>query len=365
MTESAISRYRRLVRENALRDDDAQRAAVEKLQKIEARLSSARAPSSIGRWLRRGQARSETGGLYLYGDVGRGKSMLMDIFFDTVPVEDKRRVHFHAFMQEIHAGIRAARERDEGQPVQQVARKLAKELRLLCFDEFQVDNITDAMILGPLFEALLDEGVTIVLTANLPPDEQYRDGLNRALFVPFIKLLHARLDLHHLEGPRDYRLGGASGGNYFCPLNDETALAMDVAWREASGGVETPVDLKVQGRILRIPRTAGKLARMDFELLCGQPRGPADFLAIAENFETVYIDGIPKLPPERQNDARRLVILVDALYEAERGLVCSADGQPDEIYPAGRGKEEFVRTASRLHEMLDASWERKGNASQL
>ncbi len=356
MVETAIGRYRRLVRENALRDDDAQRAAAEKLQMVEARLVAADNTSALGRWLRFSPARPEAGGLYLYGDVGRGKSMLMDIFYDTVPIEDKRRVHFHAFMQEVHAGIRAARERDAGEPVQQVAKALAKGLRLLCFDEFQVDNITDAMILGPLFEALLDAGVTIVLTANLPPEEQYRDGLNRALFVPFIKLLHDRLDLHQLEGPRDYRVGGAHGDVYFSPLDGEAAAAMDAAWKEATGGKEEPVDLTVQGRTLRIPRTAGKLARMDFEALCGKPLGSADYLAVARRFEALFIDGIPKLPPERQNEARRLVILVDALYEAGRTLVCSADGQPDEIYPEGWGKEEFARTASRLHEMRGKEW---------
>lgn len=356
MAETAIGRFRRLVREGTLRDDDAQRAAAEKLQALQTRLAGTRTAGALERWFRRRPAEPGSGGLYLYGDVGRGKSMLMDIFFDTAPVAEKRRVHFHAFMQDIHAGIRAARDRRESDPVQKVAAKLAKRLRLLCFDEFQVDNITDAMILGPLFEALLDAGATIVLTANLPPEEQYRDGLNRALFLPFVDLLQARLDLHHLESPRDHRLGEAREEVYFRPLDAESAAAMDAAWQRCSGGENEPLVLTVQGRAVAIPRSSGRTARIDFEALCGTPRGPADYLAIAERFDALFIDNIPRLPPERQDAARRFVILVDALYEAGRLLFCSADAEPEELYVKGRGRREFARTASRLHEMSSPGW---------
>ena len=357
MDEDTIGRYRRLVREGAIDDDDAQRAAIEKLQLIYRRLEAARPAIRFSDLFRRRRAEPGDGGLYLYGGVGRGKSMLMDIFFETVQMTGKRRVHFHAFMEEIHAGIRRARSRSAGNPVQVVAAGVASGTRLLCFDEFQVENIADAMILGQLFELLFSSEVTVVLTSNLPPSKLYRDGLNRDQFLPFVMLIEERLDLHHLEGPKDFRKGAWSGEVYFSPLGSAAAVAMDEAWRRMAGTVAAvPRVLRVHGRKIAFPRANGALGRADFEALCGAPHGPGDFLAIADAFETLFLDGVPRIPPERRDTAKRFMILIDALYEAQKNFVCSADGEPEDLFPKGHGSQEFHRTASRLHEMRSAAY---------
>ena len=355
--EDAIRRYRRLVREGTVSNDDGQRAAIEKLQMIRTRFLVARSASSLGKLLRRRREEPGDRGLYIYGSVGRGKSMLMDIFFETMPEDGKRRVHFHEFMQEIHRTVQAVRRRGTGTPVQEAADGISGETRLLCFDEFQVEDITDAMILGQLFESLFAAGVTIIATSNSPPKELYRDGLNRDLFLPFLNLISQRLDLHHLCGPRDYRIGGAESGVYFAPAGFAADEAMEAAWIEVTAGQpETVRSLSVLGREIVIPRSCGPAARVDFETLCGGPLGPADCLAIAEAFETVFIDRIPRLPPARRDPARRLVILIDALYERSRKLVVSADGEPEQLYPGGDGAGAFARTASRLHEMRSTGY---------
>ena len=357
--EDVIRRYRRLVREGAIRDDDAQRAAVEKLRFIQHRLAAMPRRSGIARIFTRRRRRSESGdcGIYLYGGVGRGKSMLMDLFFDTAPEPARRRVHFHAFMQEIHGSIRRARQSGGGHPVEVVAAEVSGRTRLLCFDEFQVENIADAMILGQLFGALFRDGVTMVITSNRPPDELYKDGLNRDLFLPSIELLKERLDLHEIAGREDYRLGAAEGGRYFSPLGPESDREMEAAWRMATSRSDVqPQVLLVQGREVCIPRATGRMGRVGFEEVCGSAHGPADFLAIAEAFDTVFLDRIPRLPPARRDAAKRFTTLVDALYEARRGLVCSADGEPEELCPKGDGAFAFRRTASRLHEMRSEDW---------
>ena len=358
--EDVIRRYRRLVREGAIRDDDAQRAAVEKLQYIQHRLASMPRRTGIARVFARRRRRLEAGdcGIYLYGGVGRGKSMLMDLFFDTAPESARRRVHFHAFMQETHAAIREARSEGGGtHPVQAAAAGVSAEIRLLCFDEFQVENIADAMILGQLFEALFRDGVTIVITSNRPPEDLYKDGLNRDLFLPFIDLIKERLDLHEIAGPTDYRLGAAEGGRYFSPLGPDADREMDSAWRMVVGD-RAPREriLPVLGREVRIPRSVNRIGRIGFEDLCGEAFGPADFLAVADAFDAIFLDRIPKLPPARRDAAKRLTILVDALYDARRGLVCSADGEPEELCTGGDGAFAFQRTASRIHEMRGQDW---------
>ena len=357
--EDVIRRYRRLVREGVIRDDDAQRAAVEKLRIVQHRLAAMPRRRGILRVFPRRRPRPVAGdcGIYLYGSVGRGKSLLMDLFFATAPEPARRRIHFHAFMQEIHAALRRERAADTGQPLQRVAAAVAGEARLLCFDEFQVENIVDAMILGQLFEALFGDGVTVVLTANQPPADLYRDGLNRDLFLPFIDIIEARLDVHEISGGRDYRLGAADGGRYFAPLGPEADREMELAWRLATGGAETPARaLPVLGREWRIPAAVGRIGRIGFEEICGAALGPADYLAVADAFDILFLDRIPILPPARRDAARRLTTLVDALYEAGSGLVCSADGEPGELCPEGDGAFAFRRTASRLHEMRQAGW---------
>lgn len=354
---STIAEYRRLVATGAIDDDDSQRAAAEKLQVIHSRLAAAGERGRLRDLFRRRQPVAGDGGLYLYGDVGRGKSMLMDIFFAAAPLAAKRRVHFHAFMQEIHTEFRAARKQGSGRPAQEAAARVAGDVRLLCFDEFQVEDIADAMILGQLFEAFFSSEVSLVVTSNLPPDEQYKDGLNRGLFLPFVNLIRERLDLHHLEGRRDYRFGNLGEQVYFHPLGDTATEAVDALWRQLAGpGDDRPRTLRVQGREVTLSRTADTAARASFESLCGEAHGPADYLAIADTFRILVLDGIPRLPPRRADAARRFTILVDALYEARGQLVCSADGEPEELYPEGRGAMAFRRTASRLRELSSATW---------
>ena len=297
-------------------------------------------------------------GLYLYGGVGRGKSMLMDLFFETAPVERKRRAHFHAFMQEVHKGIDAARSGGAPDPIQPVAEKIAAEATLLCFDEMQVTDIADAMILGRLFDKLFDEGVVVVITSNRHPSDLYKDGLNRQLFLPFIDRLCGELDIHHLDGPTDFRLARLHGLEiYHSPLGPVADAAMDQAWDEVTeGATGAPLSLEVSGRQVTVPRYASGVGRAEFEELCGQPLGAADYMAITERVRTLFIDRIPRLSRANYDRAKRFVTLIDTLYEAKIHLVCSADAEPDNLYEEGEGAFEFERTASRLMEMRSADW---------
>lgn len=363
--DGPMPNYRALIAEGALRADSAQRAAVEKLQLLHMRLGDYN-PSegkkvSLG-WLGFGRKAAKQDmtlrGLYMYGGVGRGKSMLMDLFYDTAPVQPKRRVHFHAFMQEVQVGIHIARESNVKDPIRTVADEVAEGATLLCFDEFQVTDIADAMILGRLFEALFDRGIVIVATSNRTPDDLYKDGLNRQLFLPFIDMLKHKVDVHELESPTDYRLGRETGETvYFHPLGPDTRAAMDAAWaRETGGAVGTPLTISIRGRRVLIPQTTDDAGRASFEDLCEKPLGPADYLAIAEQFTAFFLDNIPRLTWAQNNEAKRLVTLIDAFYEARIKFYCSADADPDTLYTEGKGAFEFARTASRLSEMQDVDW---------
>ncbi len=365
MINGPMPRYRALVRSGAIHADPAQRAAVEKLQLLHMRLAGydpAKGKQVALGWLGFGRKAAKADkaltGLYLFGGVGRGKSMLMDLFFASAPVEPKRRVHFHAFMQEIHAGIHAARMTNVEDPVQPVADAVAAGAALLCFDEFQVADITDAMILGRLFEALFARGVVVVATSNRPPDGLYKDGLNRDLFVPFIRMLHDRVDLVELDTAVDYRQGLDSGApRYFSPLGPVASAAMDAAWRRETGGEPaTPLTLSIHGRRIRITQATEDAGRASFEALCENPLGASDYLAIADQFTTFFIDAIPRLSWAQNNEAKRFVTLIDAFYEAGMRLYCSAEGPPDQLYTEGKGAFEFDRTASRLVEMQSAAW---------
>ena len=314
-----------------------------------------------------GKAKPAPRGLYLWGGVGRGKSMLMDLFIGVAPVDPKRRVHFHPFMQDVHARITAWRKLTPGQrrrrreyvrgagddPIPPVARALVSEARLLAFDEFQVTDIADAMILGRLFEHMFKEGCVVVATSNRHPDDLYRNGINRQLFLPFIALWTDRLDLFALDGETDYRLRQLEAAPvYYSPLGSEADTAMDAAWeRLTQGAVPQSCTLTVQGRELLVEREAAGVARFGFEELCARPLGAADYLALAGRFHTILLDGVPQLSPEKRNEAKRFVTLIDALYEARTKLVMSADAEPDALYPDGDGAFEFERTASRLIEM--------------
>ena len=311
-------------------------------------------------------------GLYLWGGVGRGKSLLMDIFFNNTDVTSKRRVHFHEFMAETHDRIAAWRGADEKKrrrhpganpkaledPIPPVAADIAEDAMLLCFDEFQVTDIADAMLLGRLFEALFAAGVVAVATSNRHPDDLYRDGLNRQLFLPFIALLKSRLEVVHLNALEDYRLSRLVGARvYHAPLGPEADAAMDQAWEAMIAGArEAPETLRIKGRDLVAPRSARGLARFTFPELCEAALGASDYLAVARRYSAVFIDRIPLLSPSQRNEAIRFITLIDAFYETKTKLICSAAAPPKELYPAGDGAFEFERTASRLVEMQTAKY---------
>ncbi len=292
-------------------------------------------------------------GLYLWGGVGTGKSLLMDLFFDSVAVTRKRRAHFHAFMQDIHARIAVQREKKQAEPLIAVADQVAAETRLLCFDELQVTNVADAMILGRLFERLFEAKVVVVATSNRVPGDLYKDGLNRPLFEPFIALIENRLEVVNLDCGRDYRLERLEAEPiHHSPLGPAADAAMDRAFDSLTFGAKPQsFSLTVQGREVTVPREAAGVARFTFAELCERPLGPADYLMIAETFHTVMIDGVPKMQAARRDAAARFVTLIDALYEMKTKLVMSADAEPQYLYPEGDGAFEFQRTASRLMEM--------------
>jgi cell division protein ZapE len=358
--------YRRRVAAGELDADPAQRLAVEKLQILAMRLAdyNPARPKRVGLglfgWGRDRLEEKVVPGLYLYGGVGRGKSMLMDLFFETAPVALKRRVHFHAFMQEIHKGIAAARAKGVSDPVRPVADAVADGATLLCFDEMQITDITDAMLVGRLFERLFERGVVIVTTSNRAPDALYKDGLNRNLFLPFIALIKERLEVHELASAVDHRLDRLQGAPvYHTPLGPAATRALDAAWTALAGGPGAPLTLTVHGREVVVPAFRNDVARASFAELCGAPLGPGDYLALAEAVEVLILDDVPTLGRARNNEAKRFVTLVDALYEAKVRLICSAAAEPDALYPEGEGAFEFERTASRLHEMRSAGWVRQ------
>ena len=362
MPASLTQAYRRRIAEGDLADDPGQVAALDRLQDLVDRLGASK-PRLFGRT-------EPPRGLYLWGPVGRGKSMLMDLFFEAAPVKRKRRAHFHEFMADTHrmlgvwrSGDLARRKAVFGQargddPIAPTAELIARDASLLCFDELEVNDIADAMILGRLFEALFARGVTLVATSNRPPKDLYRNGLNRQLFVPFIALLESRLDVVEVAGVVDHRRVEARRGQaWLSPIDPDNERTFDALWAESlDGELEAGVTLEVLGRRQHWPRASDGKLRAHFVSLCGHALGPEDYLAIAERFSLVFIEAIPKLGPDKRDQARRFSILIDALYEARVRLVVLAAAEPDQLYPAGDLAFEFQRTVSRLHEMRSVGW---------
>jgi cell division protein ZapE len=358
--EGPLAAYRARLAERRLQPDPVQALAAEKLESLHRALKGYEPGSNGGGWRARlGLARvpdPAPHGLYICGGVGRGKSMLMDLFFATAPVERKRRVHFNAFMLEIHD--RLYQEQQEGpraaeHPMAALAEQIAADAWLLCFDEFQVTNIADAMILGRLLEALFAKGVVIVTTSNAAPDDLYVNGLQRERFLPTIELIKEQLDVIELEGGIDYRRERIkSTPVYYTPLGRSSSNALESVFMFLSDGMSgSPRKLSVQGRTLLIPRAANRIAMARFADLCERPLGPADFVAIATRFEALVLEGIPAIKSDQRNEARRFITLIDELYEHRVKLICSAEVPPERLYPEGDHAAEFKRTVSRLHEM--------------
>ncbi len=362
MSEGPLFTYRRMQAAGELQPDPVQELAAEKLHSLHHALARYN-PKAPGDWKERlGLTRRKVNppqGLYLFGGVGRGKSMLMDMFYDTAPVALKRRVHFHEFMIEIHDKVHAWRQeqgnrsKKEQDPLPKIASTLSEQVTLLCFDEFHVTDIADAMILGRLFSALFENGVVVVATSNWAPDDLYKDGLQRAGFLPFIALMKERLDILHLASETDYRLIRLKSIKiYHAPLGPAATRQLESAFASLiDGATAGPEEISVRGRKIPVTKAARGVGWFTFHELCEQPRGAEDFIAVARHFHTVLLDGVPKLPESKRNEAKRFMTLIDALYEHKVNLVMAADASPHDLYREGAHAFEFERTTSRLMEM--------------
>jgi cell division protein ZapE len=342
--------YAARVKAGELRADDAQIAVIMRLDALADALQAQAHRGLLGKLLN-GAAPAKS--IYIHGDVGRGKTLLMDLFFEKLRLREKRRIHFNAFMQDVH---RRRSEIASADVLQVIAHRMRDEFKVLCLDEMQVTDIADAMILGRLLDALMTAGVTIVTTSNLSPDGLYEDGLNRDLFLPAIRMMNARFDVISLDGERDYRLGRVKARETFI-VGAKAAQRMQEIWEHLTDTLKgSPQDVAVLGRKLHVPEASRGCARFSFHDLCEMPLGPADYLKIARDFQTVFIENIPTLKSAQRNEARRFTLLIDTLYDAGVRLVATSAKEPEAIYPRGDHRFEFARTVSRLNEMRSAAW---------
>ena len=365
-----MARYDALVAAGELRPDPDQQNAARALAALQGQLEATEEGGFLGKLF--GRKPASPRGIYLWGGVGRGKSMLMDLFVETLPIRRKRRVHFHAFMLEVDRLLRDERKKEAGDPIAPVAARIAEDVRCLAFDEMVVKNTADAMIMSRLFTALIcEENVTVVTTSNRPPSDLYKDGLNRGLFLPFIALIERALDVLPLNGPVDYRLQRLAGiGTWHTPLGPEaTEQVREVFFRltdyppeDAAHVPSADLDLG-GGRTLHVPKSLKGVGVFSFKRLCGEPRGAADYLAIAHAYHTVIIVGIPIMGPENRDQAARFVTLIDSLYENNVKLFATAAAEPEALYPTGDGSFEFERTVSRLKEMQSAEYMAQGHGA--
>ncbi|MCR9061205.1 MAG: cell division protein ZapE [Rhodobacteraceae bacterium] len=365
------ARYDALIASGEIKEDPVQREAVRHLDLLNTRLAETRLASkksSLG-WLfakKKNQLWSAVKGLYMWGGVGRGKTMLMDLYYEVTVIQRKRRVHFHEFMTDVHERIhehRQAHKRGEvkgDDPILPVANQIAAETRLLLFDEFSVTDIADAMILGRLFTQLFEKGVIVVATSNVNPSNLYKDGLNRQLFIPFITMLKSQVEVLHLDSPTDYRLEKLAGAPvYVAPLGQQADTEMDRLWTKLTHGMKSHAEeLENKGRKIPVPCVASGAARFSFDDLCMQPLGASDYLRIANAYSTVFIEDIPVLSKARRNEAKRFINLIDTLYDNGIRIVVSAEAEPQELYTSEDGTEafEFDRTSSRLIEMRSEAY---------
>jgi cell division protein ZapE len=377
-TAGVAARLDQMLGEGLLRPDPIQRQAADALDALSTAIvkhQNASKSGALGWLFARGRDKKAAPlGLYFHGGVGRGKTMLMDLFFQNLPIAQKRRAHFNDFMADVHDRIGAQREArksgasSEDDPIPPVARALAAKAWVLCFDEFTVTDIADAMILSRLFSALWAEGVVLVATSNVAPDNLYRDGLNRALFLPFISQLKKHCTVMPLDNGVDYRMLRLSEvPSYLSPLNDRTRALMDGAWDAVTAGqVVRPATIEVKGRTIAVPLASAHAARFSFAELCAQPLGARDYLAITERYSTLLVENVPVLKEAQRNEAKRFILLVDTLYDRHLRVVFSAEALPEQIYVARNGTEafEFARTVSRLHEMQSAAWAKEWESRQ-